>query len=140
MQKNKNYKITKLLDVFNHITSSGDLKHYSTSRRLDTNGKEDIKALIDLNVETKNINSYIREKTRKSIQTKDINNVKLQSVKEKEGGLSKGDLLGNMRKELTVNRQATTLVEVGDTRNVDLVYIQTDEMRDNTRNIRNYYL
>ena len=128
--KNKNYKIKKMLDVHNHTTSSGELKHYSTSRRLETNEKEDIKALIDLNVETKNIKSFIREKTGKAVQTKDINNVKLQAVKEKEGGLSKGDLLGNMLKELTVKRQATTLVEVDDTRNVDLVYIQTSEMRE----------
>ena len=34
-----------------------------------------------------------------------------------------------MLKELTVKRQATTLVEVDDGKNVDLVYIQTGEMR-----------
>ena len=35
-----------------------------------------------------------------------------------------------MLKELTVKRQATTLVEVDDSKNVDLVYIQTGEMRE----------
>ena len=79
---------------------------------------------------TKNIKTFIKEKTGKSIQTKDINNIKLQAVKEKDGGLSKGDILGNMLKELTVKRQATTLVEVDDSKNVDLVYIQTGEMRE----------
>ena len=34
-----------------------------------------------------------------------------------------------MLKELTVKRQETTLVEVDDSKNVDLVYIQTGEMR-----------
>ena len=72
----------------------------------------------------------MKEKTGKSIQTKDINNIKLQAVKEKDGGLSKGDILGNMLKELTVKRQETTLVEVDDSKNVDLVYIQTGEMRE----------
>ena len=33
-----------------------------------------------------------------------------------------------MLKELTVKRQATTLVEVDDSKNVDLIYIQTGEM------------
>ena len=79
---------------------------------------------------TKNIKTFIKEKTGKSIQTKDINNIKLQAVKEKDGGLSKGDILGNMLKELTVKRQAATLVEVDDSKNVDLVYIQTGEMRE----------
>ena len=35
-----------------------------------------------------------------------------------------------MLKELTVKRQATTLVEVDDSKNEDLVYIQTGEMRE----------
>ena len=35
-----------------------------------------------------------------------------------------------MLKELTVKRQVTTLVEVDDSKNVDLVYIQTGEMRE----------
>ena len=35
-----------------------------------------------------------------------------------------------MLKELTVKRQATTLVEVDDSKNVDLVCIQTGEMRE----------
>ena len=56
-----------------------------TSRKLETNDKEEIKTLIDLNVETKNIKTLIKEKTGKSIQTKDINNIKLQAVKEKGG-------------------------------------------------------
>ena len=79
---------------------------------------------------TKNIKTFIQEKTGKSIQTKDIKYIKVQAVKEKDGGLSKGDILGNKLKELTVKRQATTLVEVDDSKNVDLVYIQTGEMRE----------
>ena len=35
-----------------------------------------------------------------------------------------------MLKELTVQRQTTTLVEVDDSKDVDLVYIQTGEMRE----------
>ena len=35
-----------------------------------------------------------------------------------------------MLKDLTVKRQATTLIEVDDSKNVDLVYIQTGEMRE----------
>ena len=66
-----------------------------TSRKLETNDKEEIKTLIDLNVETRNIKTFIKEKTGKSIQTTDINNIKLQAVKEKDCGLSKGDILGN---------------------------------------------
>ena len=100
--KCKQYKISKLSEVHNHTTSNGEFKHYVTSRKLETNDKEEIKTLIDLNVETKNIKTFVKEKTGKSIQTKDINNIKLQAVKEKDGGLSKGDILGNMLKELTV--------------------------------------
>ena len=99
-----------------------------TSRKLDTDDKEEIKTLFDLNIETKNIKTIIKEKPGKSIQTKEI--IKLQAVKEKDGGLSKGDILGNMLKELTVKRQATTLVEVDDSKNIDLVYIQTGEIRE----------
>ena len=128
--KCKQYKISKLSEVHNHTTSNGEFKHYVTSRKLDTNDKEEIKTLYDLNVETKNIKTFIKEKPGKSIQTKDINNIKLHAVKEKDGGLSKGDILGNMLKELTVKRQATTLGEVDDSKNLDLVYIQTGEMRE----------
>ena len=65
--KCKQYKISKLSEVHNHTTSKREFKHYVTSRKLETNVKEEIKTLIDLNVETKNIKTFIKEKTGKSI-------------------------------------------------------------------------
>ena len=91
----------------------------------------DVKALIDLKVETKNIKSYIREKSGKTIQTKDISNIRLNLVREQEGGLTKGQLLAAALTEITEKKRATTYIQLDDElANVELVYIQTKEMKD----------
>ena len=40
------YKITKFTATHNHTTSSGEFKHYSTERRLDSVQKEHIQAHV----------------------------------------------------------------------------------------------
>ena len=85
------------------------IKHFSTPRLIEN--EKHFEALLAINCETRNIESCIQEKrTGKSIQTKDINNVRQHDVNEKAGGLSKGSLLGNALKDLTVKIQATILV------------------------------
>ena len=122
------YKITKFIATHNHTTSSGEFKHCSTEQRLDSVQKEHIQALVQLNVKTRNIKTLIKEKTGKAVQTKDINNFKHDLGRKKEGGLSRGKLLGNALKKLTENKQATTVVDVDESDHVDLIYIQTAEM------------
>lgn len=57
------YKIAKLIDAHNHRTSKGEFKHYTTTRKLNDTQRDDIKALIDLHVETKNIkHSFVKKK------------------------------------------------------------------------------
>ena len=51
--KVEKYKITKLIDAHNHTTSKGEFKHYTAIRKLNDTQRDDIKALIDLQVETK---------------------------------------------------------------------------------------
>lgn len=56
------YKIAKLIDAHNHRTSKGEFKHYTTTRKLNDTQRDDIKALIDLHVETKNIkHSFVKK-------------------------------------------------------------------------------
>ena len=110
------YKITKLDASHNHTTSVGEFKHYSTSRRLEADEKETIQILVDLNVETKNIKTLLKEKTGKSIQTKDINNVKSELGRQKEGGLSRGKLLGLTLDKLKEQKNATTVCDVNDSK------------------------
>ena len=133
-KKGNNYIITKLIDDHNHTTSNVEFKHYTTNRKLDDDQRDDVKALIDLQVETKNIKTYIREKTGKVIQTKDILNIKQNIVRQKEGGLTKGQLLAASLNELANKKQATTYIQLDeDQANVELIYIQTMEMKDHFR-------
>ena len=129
-QNKMQYKITKLEANHNHTTSVGEFKHYSTSRRIGTAEKENIEALINMNVDTKNIKAFVKEKTGKAIQTKDINNLKGEITKQKEGGLSRGKLLGIALDKLKENKQATTVCDVNDSKTVELIYIQTGEMKE----------
>ena len=82
--KSQNCCLTKLLHGHNHTTSTGKFKHYMyTANRKLHDEQGDVMAFIDLKVETKNIKSYIRDKT---IQTKDISNIRLNLAREQEGG------------------------------------------------------
>ena len=62
--KSQNYCLTKLFHEHNHTTSIGEFKHYmyTANRKLNDEQVGNVMAFIDLNVETKNIKSYIREK------------------------------------------------------------------------------
>ena len=55
------YTITKFVEEHNHTTSKGEFKHYITNRKLNDGQLGDVKGPIDLQVETKNIKTYMRE-------------------------------------------------------------------------------
>lgn len=73
------------METHNYTASSGEFK----SRLLATNEKEDIEVFLDLCVDTKSVKSFVREKRGKDIQTKDTNNIKMQTMNEKQDRLSK---------------------------------------------------
>ena len=59
-------------------------------------------------------------------------------VHEKEGGLTKEQLLAAALNELADKKQATTYIQLDDESvNVELVYRQTTEMKDQIRKLRN---
>ena len=111
--KGKNYTVSKLVDEHNQTTSKSEYKHYTTNRKLNDDEFGDVKALIDLQVETKNIKTYMREKkTGKVVQSKDISNIKQTVVREKEAGLTKGQLLAAALNELSEKKHATTHIQL----------------------------
>ena len=127
------YIITKVITEHKHATSAGEFKHYSTNRRLADEERENIRTLTDLQVETKTIKNFIREKSGKVIQSKDIPKIRQTHQKEKEGGRTKGQIVSGALSGLVVNKEATTFIDTDDTNDVKLIYIQTGEMKEHFR-------
>ena len=82
----RKYIIRKVITEHNHTISAGEFKHYSTNRRLANEERENIRTLIDLQVETNNIKNFIREIDGKGYSIKDVSNIRQTHQKEKEGG------------------------------------------------------
>ena len=61
-------------------------------------------------------------------------NIRTTLVREKEGGLTKGQLLAAALNELADKKQATTYIQLDDgSVNAELVYLQTAQMKDHFR-------
>lgn len=100
--KLKKYTITKRIYRHNYTTSKGEFKHHTTSRKLDDTQSGDVKAPIDLQVETKNIKTYIREENGEYINSKDISNIKQEFISEREGGLTWEQLLAHALNDISI--------------------------------------
>ena len=84
--KEMQYRITKLEATHNHTTSVGEFKHYSTARRMGGSEKDDIKALVDLNVETKTSRLLLENKLGKQFKQRTSTILKVTlTVKERVG-------------------------------------------------------
>ena len=124
----RKYIFTKVITEYNHTTSAGEFKHYSTNRRLADEERDNIKTLIVLQVETKTLR-ILYEK----IQSKDVSNIRHKHQKEKEGGGTKGQIVAGVLSGLVVKKQATTSIDTDDTIDVKLIYTQTGEMKEHFR-------
>ena len=126
----KEYKITKLYAEHNHPISPDNLPMYSRNRTLNKTEIDEITPFIEMNVETKNIRQYVSTKFGKTVINKDINNVKQKFTKEKVNGRSQGKILDDVLNELTQSdSNATTYLEIDEDRNLELLFIQTSEMK-----------
>ena len=125
------YKVTKLSTEHNHEISPQNLPMYSKNRTLSVDEIEEIKPFIEMKVDTKNIRQYVSSKFGKTVINKDINNVKQKLTTEKVNGRTQGKILEDVLDELTEkDSNATTYIEVDENQDLDLLFIQTSEMKE----------
>lgn len=87
------YKITALECDHNHAVCEAYYKMYPSSRVLTEEEKTEVRPLLEMDVETKNIRDFIREKTGKLIENKDIHNINRVFKAEKNDNRTEAQIL-----------------------------------------------